>query len=86
MLSTLDTYDGVALDAMPKGTRPRDVAQGSAPEFDESAAERAIRYPVSWERRILLLGAEAIARCERYGASFLRVLGWTYVEKTCGRT
>lgn len=70
-LSTLDTYDCVALDTMPKGTLPCCVAQGSAPEFDESAAERTIRYSVSWEGRILLLGAKATPRCKRYGASFL---------------
>ena len=77
MLSTLDAYDGVALDAMPKGTRSRRMAQGPAPEFDESAAEWAVRHPVSWERRILLLGAEATTRCERYDASILCVNVWS---------
>lgn len=84
-----DANDGVALDAMPKGIRPHRMVQGSAPESDESSARRAVRYPVSWKRRILLLGAEAVTRCERYGAFFRvfrRIPGWIHVEKMCGRT
>ena len=69
-LSAQDADDGVVLDAMSKGTRPHRVAQGSAPQFDEHAAKRAVRNPVSWERRILVLGAEAITRRKRYGALF----------------
>lgn len=67
MLSTLDANDTVALGALSTETRPRRVGPGSAPELDESAAGRAVRHPVSRQRRILLLGAEAITRCERYG-------------------
>ena len=68
LLSTLDTDDRVALDALPEETRPLRVEQGSASELDESTAGRAVRYPVSRQGRILLLGAQGITRCERYGA------------------
>lgn len=42
--------DGVALDTMSKGIRPQRVGQGSESGFDEPAAKRAVRNPVSWER------------------------------------
>jgi len=80
-----DDDDDVALDAISEETGPRRVAQGSAPELDESAAGRAVRYSVSGERRVLLPGAEAITRCERCDACSCRNGGCICVEKTCGR-
>ena len=70
MLSTLDANDTVALGALSEETCPRRVEEWFAPDLDESAARRAVRYPVSRQGRILVLSAEAITRRERYGVSF----------------
>ena len=86
--ANLHANDGVALGTLSKETWSWHVGQGPAPEPDESAAGRGVRYTVSRQGRILLLGAEATIRCKRYGAFFVwhcQVLGWIHVEKMSGR-